>query len=929
MNGLNLNRWAICCTLAIASFAQAATYSVSSQSSCQAIPGATWSAGSTCTLASSFTVNPGDSLTISFPANLAIPAGVTLTNNGGLVHVQNGAKLLVNGGTVQHAAGTIRNEGSWELRGATSAVLTSAGSVIDNGNLVQVFEGRFDNLGTLNLNTFVSFFGIEKVGTLRNLGRLTLVSGADVYNKGRIENSGAITNNGTFENHCGVFVNTGTFTGLAVVSPNCWVGGATGKWTVASNWSSGLVPAANGYAVIPSGTATIDFNLTFTGTLLVEGGHLVVAPNAAFTNSGFVSLAPGAPGSSTIRNQGVFLNRATLENSNRFVNEGVFTNSATIRAATSAAGMFVNSGTWTNQGFGSVSAQGVENSAGGVVTNQATLTLASNGSFNAGTLTNAGGALLMLDNKLRNRAGGSIVNQGRLFVTHRLAAAAGIDNESGARIENRAGATLSITAAAAYVNNAGVVRNDGSVANSGLFSNTGVVCGAGTYSGNAVAGNTPTVVCLAVANAGADQSVGEATQVTLDGTASTSPNGGTLNYWWTQTAGPGVALATANPARPTFVAPYVSGPTVLSFRLVVNDGFGAGAADFVDVVVTSTNSAPVADAGLDRSAKAGTVVTLDGSHSFDVDGNAIASYEWMQVAGPFVTLVPGANSPKPSFTTPNIGGSTLVFKLRVSDGKEANVLSAGTDSSQGDTVAVTVVENSRPVAVAGSDRLVAENSVVLLDGGASHDSDAGDVLSYTWRQVAGPSVVLSSAANATVSFTAPSVTMGAQVTLTFELVVRDNDAVNSLSSAPALVNIGVYNLNDPPRCDLAAASESSLWPPDKKMSTVSIVGVLDDAASGMPLTVRITGVRQDEPVSGLDRGDAGPDAVIVSGGSTHDTVQLRRERSGKGNGRVYTIAFTADDGLASCSGTVKVEVPHSRNGQAAGDDGAVYDSTVN
>lgn len=927
MNGLKPNRWAICFTLATASLSQAAAFTVSNQSSCQAIPGAAWSAASVCSLGSNFTLSAGDSLTIAAPAALAVPPGVVLANNGGLLHVQAGAKLLMSGGAIQHFAGTIDNDGVWELRGATSAVTAFAGSVIDNGNLLQVVEGRVDNHGTLNQNTFNSFLGIENAGTLRNFGKLVNVAGADVYNKGRVENSGSIANNGIFENHCGVFVNTGTYTGSAVVSPNCWIGGPAGKWNSAANWSSGAVPSSSAYVVIASGAATIDFSMSWMGTLLLEGGQLVVAPNASFLNFAFVSLAPGAPGSSTLRNQGVFTNRGTLENSNRFVNDGTFTNFATVRAAAGAAATFVNSATWTNQG--SITSQGIENAAGGVMANLATMQLTAGESFNAGRFTNSNPATLTLDNKLRNRAGASLVNQGKVFVTHRLPTPAGIDNEAGATVTNQTGAMLSITAAAAYVNNAGAMRNDGSVANGGIFNNTGVVCGSGTISGNPVAGNAPSPVCLAVANAGADQAVSEGTLVTLDGTASSTPNGSALNYFWAQAAGPAVMLNTTNPARPTFVAPYVAGPTVLSFRLVVHDGLAASLADFVDVVVASTNSAPVADAGVDRTAKAGSVVTLDGSKSFDPDGNVIASYEWLQVAGPFVALMPSANVANPSFTASAAGGATVVFKLRVSDGKEASVLSAGTDSSQADTVAVTTVENSRPVAAAGSDRMAAENSLVLLDGGASHDSDAGDVLSYAWRQVAGPSVVLSNPASAATSFTAPSVTVGAQVTLTFELVVRDNDAVNPLYSAPALVNIGVYNLNDPPRCDLAAASESSLWPPDSKMSTVSITGVLDDGASGMPMVVRITGVRQDEPVNGLERGDVGPDAVIVAGGSSHDTVQLRRERSGKGNGRVYTIMFTADDGLARCSGAVKVEVVHSRNGQAAVDDGAVYDSTGN
>ena len=925
MNGRHLKRLAIGITLSLASLAQAATFSVSNQASCLAVPGAAFNAtGSVCTLGANLSLNAGDSLTVNSPVTLQVPAGVTLANAGGLLRVLLGAKVVVNG-VVQHAAGTVDTNGVFELRGPTAAIVTSPGTLFDNKNLVQVFEGRFDNGGTLNQSTFVSLFALEPAGVLRNFGAMGVVSGADVFSKGRIENTGSIANNGAFENHCGVFVNSGTYTGLAVITPNCWIGGATGKWNVAANWSAGVVPGASAYAVIPAGTATVDANLTVTGTLLVEGGNLVVAPGVAFTNSAFLSLAAGVPGSSTVRNLGVFTNRATLENSNRFVNEGSFTNTATIRAATSATGTFVNTGTWSNQSLGSVTAQGLENAATGAVTNQGTMTLVVAESFNAGKLTNAAGALLNLDNRLRNRAGASLVNLGRLFVTHRLATPAGLDNEAGAMVENRAGASLSIIAAAAFVNNAGVIRNDGSIANGGIFNNTGAVCGTGTITGNVLVGNLPTVVCRAIANAGADRSVGEGTLVTLDGSSSTSPNGAALSFAWTQTAGPGVALSSPNAAKPTFAAPFVTGPTVLSFSLVVNDGFGASAADFVDVVVTSTNTAPFADAGADRTAKAGTVVTLDGSGSFDPDGNAIVSYQWTQVAGPVVTLIPGPSVAKPSFTAP-AAASTLIFKLRVADDKEASAFTVGLDSAPADTVAVTVVENSRPVAVAGPDRLVAENSLVLLDGGASRDSDAGDVLSYAWRQVAGPPVALDNATSAIASFTAPNVTVGADVTLAFELVARDNDAVNPLASAPARVNIGVFNLNDPPRCDLAAPSVGSLWPPDSKMETVSITGVRDDGASGMPLTVRITSVRQDEPVSGLNAGDVGPDAAIVSAGAT-DSVQLRRERSGKGNGRVYAIAFTANDGLASCSGSVKVEVPHSRDGVAAVDDGAVYDST--
>jgi hypothetical protein len=875
MYGLSLNRLSVACTLVMAASTQAATYSVSNQASCEAVPGAAWTPASICELGSNLALAGGDTLTIASPAVLRIPAGVALANNGGVVRVQLG--------------------------------------------------GRFDNHGTLTQSTSVAYLDVAAGATLRNFGHLANGTGADVFSRGRIENAGSIANSGTFENHCGAFVNTGTFTGASRIDPHCWTGGAAGLWSAASNWSHGVVPPYSAYAVIGSGTATLDLNVNFLGMLLLESGHLVVAPSVTFTNYGTVVLDGAHPGTTTLRNQGVFLNLAIVENSNRFINEGTFSNFSTVRAG-SAVGTLVNSGTWGNHPGATIASQGIDNTATGIMANYATMQLTLGESFNAGKVENYRGGTLTLDSKLRNRAGGTVANHGTLYVMHRLTLPGGIDNEAGARVQNEAGGIISITAAGAYINNAGLVRNDGGVVNRGVINNTGAVCGAGWISGNAVVGNAPAPACRAVANAGADRSVGEGTQVTLDGSGSSTPNGTPLAYAWTQTAGPAVPLDSTDPARPTFMSPYVAATTVLSFRLVVNDGFDASLADFVDVVVSSTNSAPVADAGDDRTAKAGSVVTLDASRSYDGEGNAIA-FEWTQVAGPAVALVPWPDAPNPSFTAPSAAGVTLVFKLRASDGMESSVPSAGADPAQADTVAIAIVENSRPVAVAGPDRTVAENSLVLLDGGASRDDDSGDVLSYAWRQVAGPAVPLSNATSATASFTAPAVEAGSEVTLAFELVVRDNDAVNPLSSAPARVQVGVYNLNDPPRCDLAAPSVGSLWPPDFKMSTVGITGVLDDAASEMPLTVRITAVRQDEPPSGLTPADPAPDAVIVSGGAGHDSVQLRRQRSPHGNGRVYTIAFTAHDGLASCSGFVSVEVPHSRNGTAAADDGPVYDST--
>ena len=71
-------------------------------------------------------------------------------------------------------------------------------------------------------------------------------------------------------------------------------------------------------------------------------------------------------------------------------------------------------------------------------------------------------------------------------------------------------------------------------------------------------------------------SVSPGTLVTLDGTSSFSPNGGTIvAYSWTQTGPLSVNLIGANTARPAFTAPQVPFTVPLTFTLTVTDSRGA------------------------------------------------------------------------------------------------------------------------------------------------------------------------------------------------------------------------------------------------------------------------------------------------------------------------------------------------------------------
>ncbi len=289
-----------------------------------------------------------------------------------------------------------------------------------------------------------------------------------------------------------------------------------------------------------------------------------------------------------------------------------------------------------------------------------------------------------------------------------------------------------------------------------------------------------------VANAGADQTVNEGATVTLNGTGSSDPDGDTLTYAWTQTAGPSVTLSSSTAAQPTFTAPSVSTSTVLTFQLTVSDGT-ATSTDTVNITVNNVNGMPTANAGVDQTVSEGATVTLDGTGSLDPDGDTL-TYAWTQTAGPSVTLS-SSTAAQPTFTAPDVSSSTvLTFQLTVSDGTLTST----------DTVNITVNNvNSAPVANAGADQSVNEGATVTLDGTGSSDPDAGTTLSYAWTQTAGPAVTLSSSTAAQPTFTAPSVT--ATTVLTFELTVSDG----TLTSTDT-VNITVNNVNGMPTANAGA-----------------------------------------------------------------------------------------------------------------------------
>jgi hypothetical protein len=242
-----------------------------------------------------------------------------------------------------------------------------------------------------------------------------------------------------------------------------------------------------------------------------------------------------------------------------------------------------------------------------------------------------------------------------------------------------------------------------------------------------------------VADAGPSQNeVGSESMVSLDGRASLDPEGQTLTYSWTQSAGTPVTLTGADTAQPTFMAPLTVVGASLQFTLRVTDPQGLSSDDTVGITVVP-NRPPVADAGESQLVPRRRTVTLDGTGSSDPDGQAI-TYAWVQVDGPgSSTLVTPDNPYFVALSDVSAAQPTFLSPAPLNDGDEIYFMLVVVDTtgrvSQPSWTTVTLNLNDPPVVTPGEPQTgIAHNQTVTL-GVTIDDPDGEESFTYQWTQI--------------------------------------------------------------------------------------------------------------------------------------------------------------------------------------------------
>lgn len=282
-------------------------------------------------------------------------------------------------------------------------------------------------------------------------------------------------------------------------------------------------------------------------------------------------------------------------------------------------------------------------------------------------------------------------------------------------------------------------------------------------------------------------------------------------------------------------------------------------------------------------------------------------------------ILSGPNAGKTGTGTTDVNGETT-FTYTDTGGPGTDTIQAFIGAMGSNKVTMEWLPKNRPP-VAADDAYSTDEDTPISANVTANDSDPdGDVMTAT---------LVSGVSNGTLAFNAdgsftyaPAPNWFGTDSFTYKL----NDG--TVDSNVATATIVVRSVNDAPVCSAATPTIALIWPPNHQLWDVGVLGVTDPV-EGTPVSITISTIFQDEPTNTIGDGNTPIDGYGIGTA----TARVRAERAGSprvpGDGRVYHITFLGTDADGgTCSGVVKVGVPHDQGKRAVPvDGGPLYNSS--
>lgn len=393
-------------------------------------------------------------------------------------------------------------------------------------------------------------------------------------------------------------------------------------------------------------------------------------------------------------------------------------------------------------------------------------------------------------------------------------------------------------------------------------------------------------------------------------TLNASPTSGSTFAIGTTTVNLSATDAAGNDATASFtvtvqdtIAPAVTAPVDIVAEATSADGavvtFPAAAA--TDAVgVTSNTAAPASGSTFPLGDTNVTVTAKDAAGNV---GSADFTVTVVDTTAPVVTAPPdqtleatsasGAAATFAASATDAVGVDSITYSHAPGStfGLGATVVTATATDAAGNssnvTFKVTVVDTTAPALNVPENQILeatsASGAVATFEPTAT---DAVGVTSLTTSHASGSTFPIGTTSVSVSASDAAGNASGGS----FTIKVQD-------TTAPSLTGV--------------TPSTGTLWPPNHQMVAIRLTIASGDVVGVTGYQVTVT---SNEPDNGLGDGDTANDIQISGSGTLNPVINLRSERSGKGNGRTYTITVQAIDaaGNISAAKTTTVSVPKSQ-----------------